>query len=162
MHHCCLLSRKSRDFWGPRWASQSQIAKIAAISVRQALEKQEKRPTLASKFLAKNQPCKEIQTIKERKDRVRASCYSSLGPFSLGHFLGDQCEHRHLSGSHRSTHTASDLASRALASQAKPQRVGNGRNTVSRVLFRKRELTEFYDKLGEFCEKLGEFAFTHK
>ena len=24
----------SRDFWGPRWASQSQIAKIAAISVR--------------------------------------------------------------------------------------------------------------------------------
>ena len=29
-----LLSRKSRDFWGTRWASQSQIAKIAAISVR--------------------------------------------------------------------------------------------------------------------------------
>ena len=24
MHHCCLLSRKSRDCWGPRWASQSQ------------------------------------------------------------------------------------------------------------------------------------------
>ena len=40
--------------------------------------------------------------------------------------------------------------------------IGNGRNTVSRVLFRKRELTEFYGKLGEFCKKLGEFAFTHK
>ena len=34
MQHCFSLSRKSRDFWGPRWASQSQIAKIAAISVR--------------------------------------------------------------------------------------------------------------------------------
>ena len=39
---------------------------------------------------------------------------------------------------------------------------GNGRNTVSRVLFRRRELTEFYGKLGEFGEKLGEFAFAHK
>ena len=37
--------------------------------------------------------------------------------------------------------------------------LGNGRNTVSRVLFRRRELTEFCGKLGEFCEKLGEFAF---
>ena len=37
--------------------------------------------------------------------------------------------------------------------------VGNGRNTVSRVLFRRRELTEFYGKLGEFCAKLGEVAF---
>ena len=40
--------------------------------------------------------------------------------------------------------------------------LGNGRNTVSRVLFRRRELTEFYGKLGEFCEKLGEFALAHK
>ena len=40
--------------------------------------------------------------------------------------------------------------------------LGNRRNTVSRVLFQNRELTEFYGKLGEFCEKLGEFAFTHK
>ena len=40
--------------------------------------------------------------------------------------------------------------------------LGNGRNTVSRVLFRKRELTEFCGKLGEFCEKLSEFAVTHK
>ena len=40
--------------------------------------------------------------------------------------------------------------------------IGNGRNTVSRVLVRRRELTEFYGKLGEFCEKLGEFAFAHK
>ena len=40
--------------------------------------------------------------------------------------------------------------------------VGSGRNTVSRVLFRRRELTEFWGKLGEFCEELGEFAFTHK
>ena len=39
---------------------------------------------------------------------------------------------------------------------------GNGRNIVSRVLFRKSELTEFYGKLGEFCEELGEFAFAHK
>ena len=40
--------------------------------------------------------------------------------------------------------------------------MGNGRNTVSGVLFRRRELTEFCGKLGEFCEKLGEFAFAHK
>ena len=30
MQHCFLLSQKSRDFWGPRWASQSQIAKPRA------------------------------------------------------------------------------------------------------------------------------------
>ena len=31
----CLVSEiASSDFWGPRWASQSQIAEIAAISVR--------------------------------------------------------------------------------------------------------------------------------
>ena len=40
--------------------------------------------------------------------------------------------------------------------------LGNGRNTFSRVLFRRRELTEFWGKLGEFCEKLGEFALAHK
>ena len=40
--------------------------------------------------------------------------------------------------------------------------VGNGRNTVSRVLFRRRELTEFCGKLGEFREKLGEFCLAHK
>ena len=40
--------------------------------------------------------------------------------------------------------------------------VGNGRNTVSRVLFRKRELTEILGKLGEFRAKLGEFALPHK
>ena len=42
--------------------------------------------------------------------------------------------------------------------------IRNGPNTISRVLFRKRELTrsEFWRKLGEFCEKLGEFALTHK
>ena len=34
--------------------------------------------------------------------------------------------------------------------------------TVSRVLFRERELTEFCGKLGEFCEKLGEFCEKHK
>ena len=38
MHHCCLLFRKSRDFWGPRWASQPQIAKhrcdFGALSFR--------------------------------------------------------------------------------------------------------------------------------
>ena len=39
--------------------------------------------------------------------------------------------------------------------------IGNGRNTVSSVLFRKRELTEFCSKLGEFWEKLGEFALAH-
>ena len=43
-----------------------------------------------------------------------------------------------------------------------PGTIGNGRNTVSRVLFRRRELTEFWGKLGEFWGKLGEFAFTHK
>ena len=39
--------------------------------------------------------------------------------------------------------------------------IGNGWNTVSRVLFRKREVTEFCGKLGEFCEKLGEIALKH-
>ena len=33
---------------------------------------------------------------------------------------------------------------------------------VSRILFRKRELTEFCGNLGEFGEELGEFAFTHR
>ena len=41
-------------------------------------------------------------------------------------------------------------------------KIGSGQNTVSRVLFRKRELTEFCGKLGEFCDKLGEFALAHK
>ena len=40
--------------------------------------------------------------------------------------------------------------------------LGNGRNTVSRALFRKRELTEFFAKLVEFYKKLGEFALAHK
>ena len=40
--------------------------------------------------------------------------------------------------------------------------LANGRNTVSRVLLQREELTEFCGKLGEFCEKLGEFAFAHK
>ena len=35
-------------------------------------------------------------------------------------------------------------------------------NTVSRVLFRERELTEFCGKLGEFPVKLGEFSLAHK
>ena len=30
----CKVSEIASDSWGPRWASQSQIAKIAAISVR--------------------------------------------------------------------------------------------------------------------------------
>ena len=42
--------------------------------------------------------------------------------------------------------------------EMKNLKVGNGRNTVSRVLFRKRELTEFCGKLGRFCEELGEFV----
>ena len=40
--------------------------------------------------------------------------------------------------------------------------LGNGRNTVSRVLFRKKKLTEFCAELGEFWEKLGEFALAYK
>ena len=44
----------------------------------------------------------------------------------------------------------------------KRTKIGNGRNTVSRVLLRRRELSEFCGKLGEFCEKLGEFAMAHK
>ena len=40
--------------------------------------------------------------------------------------------------------------------------LGHGRNTVSRVLFRKGELTDFYGKLAEFCDKLCKFAPTHK
>ena len=39
--------------------------------------------------------------------------------------------------------------------------LGNRRNTVSRVLCRKRELTKFCGKLGEFCEKLAESALAH-
>ena len=37
--------------------------------------------------------------------------------------------------------------------------LGNVWNTVSRVLFWKRELTEFLGELGEFAKALGEFAF---
>ena len=33
-------------------------------------------------------------------------------------------------------------------------KIGNRRNTVSRVLFPRRELTEFGGKRGEFCENL--------
>ena len=41
--------------------------------------------------------------------------------------------------------------------------LGNGWNTVSRVLFRRKvSLAEFYGKLSEFWEKLGEFALAHK
>ena len=37
------------------------------------------------------------------------------------------------------------------------------RNSVSRALFRKRELTEFLGRLGELCQKnLSEFALAHK
>ena len=46
--------------------------------------------------------------------------------------------------------------------QVRGDHLGNGRNIVSRVLFRRRELTEFYGKLGEFWGKLGEFALAHK
>ena len=38
----------------------------------------------------------------------------------------------------------------------------HGWNAVSRVLFQRRELTEFCGKLGEFCQELAEFAFAHK
>ena len=38
-------------------------------------------------------------------------------------------------------------------------KIRNGRSTVSRVLFQKRQLTAFCGKLGEFGEKLGEFAW---
>ena len=40
--------------------------------------------------------------------------------------------------------------------------LGNGWITVSRVLFRKRELNELCGKLGESCEKLGEVALAPK
>ena len=40
--------------------------------------------------------------------------------------------------------------------------IGNGRTTVLRIVFRKRELTEFCAKFGEFCGKLGDFALAHK
>ena len=53
------------------------------------------------------------------------------------------------------------LASLESSSDLGEEYLGNGRNAVSRVLFRKRELTEFWGKLGEFCEKLGESAL-HK
>ena len=50
-----------------------------------------------------------------------------------------------------------------MISKVSGDTLGNGRNTVSRLLFQKRELTKFCGKLGEFCEKkLGEFALAHK
>ena len=49
-----------------------------------------------------------------------------------------------------------------FVSQYLATNIGNGRNTVSKVLFQKRELTEFCGKLGEFCEKIGEFTFAPK
>ena len=44
------------------------------------------------------------------------------------------------------------------AKSGKDKKVGNGRNTVSIVLFHKREPTEFCGKLGEFCNEFGELA----
>ena len=59
--------------------------------------------------------------------------------------------------------TAIQGPSKCRFSEAPPfGELGNGRNTVSRVLFRRRELTEFYGKLGEFCDPHGEFALAHK
>ena len=49
-----------------------------------------------------------------------------------------------------------------LRPQPFSRELGNGWNTVSRVLVRKRELTEFCGKLGEFWKKLGEFVMAHK
>ena len=43
--------------------------------------------------------------------------------------------------------------------------LGNRRNTVSRVLIRKRELTEFCGKLGELCKNSVSYLWhthTHK
>ena len=42
--------------------------------------------------------------------------------------------------------------------KATPRKRAEHCYTVSRVLFRKRQLTEFRGKLGGFCDKLGEFA----
>ena len=58
--------------------------------------------------------------------------------------------------------TASMLAQSVLCISCTSLIVGNRQNTVSRVLFRMRELTEFCGKRGEFCENLGEFALAHK
>ena len=52
-----------------------------------------------------------------------------------------------------------ECTSALLGADLNKHTLGNGRNTVSRVLFRKREVT--LGKLGEFCERLGEFAFAH-
>ena len=48
--------------------------------------------------------------------------------------------------------------------QIEKEEVGNGQNTVSRVLFQKRELAEFCVKvkLSEFFVKLSEFALACK
>ena len=54
--HCliCLVSEIASDFWGPRWASQSQIAKIAAISVRKDVMWQIGPPARNAKKMAEN------------------------------------------------------------------------------------------------------------
>ena len=65
-------------------------------------------------------------------------------------------------GSANSETTQSERHSVGTAKSQRPLWLGNGRNTVSRVLSRKRELTEFCCKLGEFREKLGEFALAYR
>ena len=67
-----------------------------------------------------------------------------------------------LLGAHKQGHAPQIFRENWENLSGKSGLLGNGRNTVSRVLFRRRELTEFYGKLGEFCEKLGEFALAHK
>ena len=84
--------------------------------------------------------------------------------------LEAHCKARPFRDTASKTISLSALSSSDAHSRATPLRelwlmafLGNGRNTVSRVvLFRKRELTEFCGKLGEFCEKLGEFASAHQ
>ena len=56
---------------------------------------------------------------------------------------------------------AEDNHSSSEAEHVLYESLGNGRNTVSRALLRKRELTEFLGKLGEFCDALSEFALAH-
>ena len=69
----------------------------------------------------------------------------------------------HLGGRHLPSASQVDLFTSLVIHQVtREPKLGNGRNTVSRVLFQERELTEFCGKLGEFGEKLGEFALAHK
>ena len=63
-------SEIASDFWGPRWASQSQIAKIAAISVHQVYQIRTPREELGAQTPTQNPELSADATPPLSRSRV--------------------------------------------------------------------------------------------